>query len=135
MAESGESAGIHTYHCICHTLILATHRALQSLSTRASSKDGARIVAPALQAQVVHTIEDGKPMIIRREDGFEKRRLIRCERCRLVVAYKLDVEHFEDNSKEAGVGTLYILPGGLMDTASMMENKAPEVPSWARAVS
>jgi len=123
-----------TYHCICHTLILATRHTLESLPARATSKDSAKIVPPASQAQVVHTIEERKPIIVRREDGFEKRSLVRCERCRLVVAYKLDADHFEDNSKEAGVGTLYVLPGALVDTATMMADKTPEVPAWAREV-
>jgi hypothetical protein len=92
---------VHTYHCICHTLILATYHALSSLPTRATSKDGARILTPASQARLVHTTEDGKAMIIRREDGFEKRTLVRCDRCRLVVGYKLDRDHFEDSSEEA----------------------------------
>jgi hypothetical protein len=125
---------IHTYHCICHTLILATSHALSSLPTRATSKDGARILAPTSQAQVVHTIEESKPIIIRREDGFERRTLVRCERCRLVVGYKLDGDHFDDSSKEAGAETLYVLPGALVDTAGMMADKTAEVPAWAREV-
>jgi hypothetical protein len=126
---------VHTYHCICHTLILAAYHALESLPTRASAKDGAIIVAPTSQAQVVHAIEDGKAMVIRREDGFEKRTLVKCERCRLVVAYRLDVDHFEDTSQEEGRQTLYVLPGALVDTAGMMSDKTAEVPVWAREVS
>ena len=122
---------VHTYHCICHTLILAAYHALESLPTRASAKDGAIIVAPTSQAQVVHAIEDGKAMVIRREDGFEKRKLVKCERCRLVVAYRLDADHFEDSSQEEGRETLYVLPGALVDTAGMMADKTPEVPAWA----
>lgn len=125
---------IHTYHCICHTLILATRHELASLPIRATSKDGARILAPSCQAQVVHTIEEGKAMIIRREDGFERRTLVRCERCRLVVGYKLDGDHFDDNRKEAGAQALYVLPGALVNTAGMMADKTPEVPTWARQV-
>jgi len=125
---------VHTYHCICHTLILATHHNLASLPARASSKDIAKIVPLTSQAQVVHTIEEYKPVIVRREDGFEKRSLVRCERCRLVVAYKLDADHFEDDSKEGGAGTLYVLPGALIDTVGMMAGKTPDVPVWAREV-
>lgn len=126
---------VHTYHCICHTLILATRRALSSLPSRATSKDGAMILAPAYQARVVHTTGDGKAMIIRREDGFEKRTLVRCDRCRLVVGYKLDGDHFEDGGEEgAEAETLYVLPGALVETAGMMADQAPEVPVWAREV-
>src|SRR3954447_19684738 len=35
-------------------------------------------------------MQDRKPTMVRREDGFEKRVLLRCGRCRLVVGYKLD---------------------------------------------
>lgn len=73
-------------------------------------------------------------MIIRREDGFERRILVRCERCRLVVGYKLDGDHFEDSSREAGAETLYVLPGALVDTAGMMADKTPDQPAWAREV-
>ena len=128
------SSIIHTYHCICHTLILATHHILEALPSRASSKDSAKILPPAAQAQVVHTIKDPRPIIIRREDGFEKRTLVRCERCRVPVAYKLDVDHFEDAIKEAGQSTLYVLPGSLVDTEAMTADKTPEVPAWARDV-
>ncbi|KAL1969835.1 hypothetical protein VTN77DRAFT_7344 [Rasamsonia byssochlamydoides] len=38
------------------------------------------------------TIPDRKPTIIRREDGFEKRILLRCGRCRVVIGYVLDEE-------------------------------------------
>lgn len=75
-------------------------------------------------------------MIIRREDGFEKRTLVRCDRCRLAVGYKLDGDHFEDSREEAAAAaeTLYVLPGALVDTAGMMADQTPEVPVWAREV-
>jgi hypothetical protein len=123
---------VHTYHCICHTLVLAIRKTLESLPTRASSKDGARILSPFSEPQIVHVVEERKAMIVRREDGFEKRTLLRCERCRLVVAYKLDGDHFEDASRELGQETLYVLPGALVDTEGMMAEKTPEVPAWAR---
>ena len=82
----------------------------------------------------MHTVADQNPMIIRREDGFEKRTLVRCERCRLTVAYRLDADHFEDSEREAGQDTLYVLPGALVDTEGMMADKTPEVPTWAKEV-
>ena len=39
-----------------------------------------------------------KAMIVQRADGFEKRRLLRCARCRCTVGYQLDDLHY------AGVG-------------------------------
>lgn len=35
-------------------------------------------------------IPETKPIIVRREDGFEKRILLRCGRCRVVVGYEID---------------------------------------------
>lgn len=40
------------------------------------------------------TLPDRKPVIIRRHDGFEKRLLLRCGRCRVVMGYLLDEAHF-----------------------------------------
>jgi hypothetical protein len=123
---------INTYHCICHSLILGIRNTLESYPTRASSKDGARILSPSSEPQIVHIVEERKPMVIRREDGFEKRTLLRCERCRLVVGYRLDGDHFEDGNRELGQETLYVLPGALVDTEGMMGDKVPEMPAWAR---
>ncbi|PKY04413.1 hypothetical protein P168DRAFT_343929 [Aspergillus campestris IBT 28561] len=49
------------------------------------------------------TQPDRGSTIIRREDGFEKRRLIRCGRCRVVVGYFLDGVHFPSASSSGGV--------------------------------
>lgn len=130
--EEVATTPVHTYHCICHTLILAVCDNLGSFPPRVSSKDVAVIVGPASQYHVVHVIEEHKSIIIRRDDGFEKRTLLRCERCRLVVAYKLDVNHFEDGHRETGSETLYVLPGALVETKAMIEDEKPEVPTWAR---
>ncbi|RDL38874.1 uncharacterized protein BP5553_03214 [Venustampulla echinocandica] len=93
-----------------------------------------------------------KPTLLRREDGFEKRVLWRCGRCRIVVGYELlpslgavtgqgeagermDVDDAgidEGKGKEGGRReeyrgkVLYILPGGLMSTDFMMEGKLGE---------
>jgi hypothetical protein len=40
------------------------------------------------------TLPDRKPVIIRRHDGFEKRLMLRCGRCRVVMGYLLDEAHF-----------------------------------------
>lgn len=50
------------------------------------------------------TIPDRKPIIIRREDGFEKRLMLRCGRCRVVMGYALDEVHFPDHNVGAGAG-------------------------------
>lgn len=76
--------------------------------------------------------------IIRREDGFEKRVLYRCGRCRVVVGYEIvgaeggggdamDVDG--DGDGDGGVGEkykgkiLYLLPGGVVSTDVMASGK------------
>lgn len=90
-----------------------------------------------------------KPTLLRREDGFEKRVLWRCGRCRVVVGYELlssvgaapvheeseermeidDAETDEGKGKEVKQykgKVLYILPGGLMSTEFMLEGRLGE---------
>jgi hypothetical protein len=101
------------------------------------------------------TTQDRKPTMVRREDGFERRVLLRCGRCRLVVGYKLDGAHFGTEGLEAvGKGTdgeqgrgdaelerktrtadervevVYLLPGGLVSSEDLKSGKAPEVAEW-----
>jgi hypothetical protein len=68
--------------------------------------------------------------VVRREDGFEKRYLWRCGRCRLVVGYQVDEVHFRGREAEGGgvrgggasgrrAEVLYLLPGGLLSTEEM----------------
>ncbi|KAF4188900.1 hypothetical protein CNMCM7927_000474 [Aspergillus lentulus] len=76
------------------------------------------------------TLPDRKATLIRREDGFEKRRFLRCGRCRVVVGYFLDAVHFpvahgkgEDVVEAEGADqeprVVYLLPGALMETEIM----------------
>lgn len=65
--------------------------------------------------------------MIRREDGFEKRTLLRCGRCKLVVGYSLSPS--EDSGSQAR--QTYLLPGGLVSTADMATGAAAETPPWA----
>ncbi|KAF4183439.1 hypothetical protein CNMCM8927_004978 [Aspergillus lentulus] len=76
------------------------------------------------------TLPDRKATLIRREDGFEKRRFLRCGRCRVVVGYFLDAVHFpvahgkgEDVVEGEGADqeprVVYLLPGALMETEIM----------------
>lgn len=85
---------------------------------------------------MLSTTLDRKPIIVRREDGFEKRWLWRCGRCKVVVGYQLDEVHFR-TSESGGYGTggaaqekkrtrekvAYLLPGGLMTTSEMAQGK------------
>lgn len=67
---------------------------------------------------------DHKPIIVRREDGFEKRYMQRCSRCRLIIGYQLDKSQY-DGYKSTGrrEDVLYVLPGALMSTEEMTEGK------------
>jgi hypothetical protein len=101
------------------------------------------------------TTQDRKPTMVRREDGFEKRVLLRCGRCRLAVGYKLDGAHFRTEGAEAvgksadreqgpgdaelgrktrtedeGVEVVYLLPGGLVSSEDLKSGKTPEVVEW-----
>jgi hypothetical protein len=79
---------------------------------------------------------DKRVTIVRREDGFEKRVLWRCERCRVGVGYELQTQGEEameglvegDGREGKGKGreeeyegkVMYLLPGGIMSTDVMM---------------
>ncbi|EAW12004.1 uncharacterized protein ACLA_007630 [Aspergillus clavatus NRRL 1] len=78
------------------------------------------------------TVPDRKATLIRREDGFEKRVLLRCGRCRVVVGYFLDGVHFGDTRMRTGAAgdegvemeeeertVAYLLPGALVETGEM----------------
>lgn len=77
--------------------------------------------------------KDNKATIVRREDGFEKRVLWRCARCRLVVGYELmgqdrmDIDGGNGKEKEGYKGkVMYVLPGSMMSTDVMAgEGKRP----------
>lgn len=119
----------HTYHCLCTTLILTTSHPLSSLPIRAPpALDKATVLSlPSGQGHSVlrNVTLERQVIVIRREDGFEKRILLRCQRCELIVGYRLDQAHFEHG--HGGVKAdevVYILPGGLMSTEEMNVGKA-----------
>lgn len=88
-------------------------------------------------------LPDPTPVIIRREDGFEKRLLLRCGRCRVVVGYRLfnsaggsttdqDLDVDEEDEEEEGEdgdairfrqgkqdGAIYLLPGSIVGTEDL----------------
>ena len=169
---------INTYHCICSTLLLATTYNLALLPRRAEPALDKALILPLPPASrlagettednaqpqksdgadveyslLLSTTQDRKPTIVRREDGFEKRILLRCGRCRLVVGYKLDPAHFATEESPAVVAAggqrdgdtelgrkaegkdekaemVYLLPGGLISSQNMKSGKIPEVVDW-----
>ncbi|GAD95902.1 hypothetical protein ANI_1_1524064 [Paecilomyces variotii No. 5] len=82
-------------------------------------------------------LPDRKHTIIRRADGFEKRLLLRCGRCRVVIGYFLDNVHFKQQKGPGAADTkieggedegedeakvVYLLPGGLVKTEQLDVN-------------
>jgi len=140
----------YTYHCICSQIILATTMSLSKFSQRSGSALDKAHIVPLLTSSstssdndgqfeiskqtpdsefpqcaiIVGAVLDPKAIIIRREDGFEKRYLQRCGRCGLVVGYHLDSSQY-NGAKGSGRedGVVYVLPGGLMSTEDMSEGK------------
>lgn len=82
----------------------------------------------AILENVVH---EGRAIVVRREDGFEKRTLLRCKRCNLVVGYQLDETHVSAQNPPAD-HVVYLLPGALASTEDMKVGKLPEAPRWAQ---
>lgn len=123
---------IHTYHCICTQLVLATTTTLANLKTRTS--DSSHILPlPSLSstsptshyASLANVTTDAKPTIIRLEDGFEKRYFHKCGRCELSIAYSLDKSQFEDTKTSSGAreDVVFFIPGGLVNTEDMKSGK------------
>lgn len=127
-------AAARAYHCLCTTLIIATKYELEALPTRAPpALDGAMILPlqPKEQNVILQNVVSGsKAVAVRREDGFEKRKLLRCNRCNLVLGYHLDHTHFATQEVTAE-DIAYILPGALMSTEDMRLGKMPVEPGWA----
>lgn len=124
------------YHCICSTLILTTNHKLENLARRQDTVlDRARILpfegedGGAQQSTLHNMTVDAKPIIIRRDDGFEKRLLYKCDRCKLTIGYKLDNSSSEEGANST-TDVLYILPGSLMDTETMSAGQRPTPPKW-----
>lgn len=65
-----------------------------------------------------------KVVVVRREDGFEKRRVFRCGRCGVGVGYEI-----LEGGEGEGVGVekgrvIYLLEGGLVETGRLGEEDA-----------
>ena len=146
MADETSSTIVHTYHCLCSTLILATTHVLDSFPRREDPvQDTALILAPPVDvsrssaiepdstqtsnSSLLNVVKDRKSIIIRREDGFEKRTLFSCTRCRVVIGYSLDDAHWENEERQSR--PVYLLPGGLVGTEDMVKGKQPDSPAWA----
>ena len=108
-------AAIKTYHCPCTTLLIATTFDLSTLPRRASPSADQAIILPISNGTAISTLEnltEDDPIIVRREDGFEKRIMNRCKRCKTIIGYEL-------GNKVSNVQAMYILPGWLQTTEAM----------------
>lgn len=137
---------LYTYHCLCSTLLLTTPYTLSSLPVRASaSGDKTRILPlpplsienPSLSHEFRDTGREGyateaslpsllsntrparKAIVVQREDGWEKRRVWRCGRCALGWGYEIEIAEGEE-AKEKSQRVVYLLDGGLVETAAMI---------------
>ncbi|KAJ5169228.1 uncharacterized protein N7482_004822 [Penicillium canariense] len=164
MADSGSSPAtrlpIRTQHCrFCNHLLLATTRDLSSLPRRAGDSQDKALILPlenrgteldegentepqTQSGRTKHatlllstTIPDRRATLIRREDGIEKRMLLRCGRCRVVVGYYLDQVHWGGVRKERELGeegeeerppAMYVLPGAMVETDKMGDDGVGE---------
>jgi hypothetical protein len=92
----------------------------------ASSNEKANDMPPAGYTLLLGLSQDPKSVIVRREDGFEKRSLWRCGRCAVVVGYEiLSVEGRSLLMDEEGEGwrgkVIYILANGILGTEAMVK--------------
>lgn len=124
----------HTFHCLCTTLILVSVRELDALQRRTErALDKAYVIRVAdekAQSRLLNVTQD-EEVVVEVANGFERRRLIKCTKCKLIVGYKLDQTHYPDSSIDAE-NIAYLLPGGLMSTEDMQAGKIPENPAWAK---
>lgn len=157
---------IHTYHCLCSTLLLATPYDLlprrRADGSSFSSSSLPRRAPPALDRAYIlplplppnptdpnggltrvvgtddntnnnggteravtvlpslltaHVRPGRKVVVVRREDGFERRRVWRCGRCGVGVWYEV---LREGGDKGGGGGrVVYLVEGGLVETGEM----------------
>ncbi len=137
---------LNTYHCLCSTLLLTTPYTLSSLPVRTSaSSDEARILPlPPLSIEIPnpnHEMSDAgkeghatdaslpsllsntrparKAIVVQMEDGWEKRRVWRCGRCALGWGYEIEIGEGGE-AKEKSQRVMYLLDGGLVETAAMV---------------
>ncbi|KAF2433336.1 hypothetical protein EJ08DRAFT_583958 [Tothia fuscella] len=132
-ASPSSPTQLHTYHCLCSNLLFASTRELATLPRRTSLDKSHILPLPSSTdaqsrqreyAILLTTTLDRKPVVIRSEEGFEKRYLQRCGRCQLVVGYQLDKSQYEgveDLGRKDDV--IYLLPGGLLSTDDMVAGK------------
>lgn len=117
---------MHSYHCHCTQLVLVSPTPLSDLKQRAApGLDKAYILPlpsdPDVVDSMLLTTTLAKPIIVKREDGFEKRWQQKCARCQLTFAYNLGASQFDAAASgvDRRTDVLYILPGALKSTEDL----------------
>lgn len=108
-----------TYHCQCTTRILVTTMDLTKLPRRQEPGLDEAIIYPLSYNDPIEELSNlvsGEPVLVRRDDGFEKRIQHRCARCRVVIAYELA-------DKPGRAPIIYILPGWLITLEAMKKGR------------
>ena len=131
-------AELFTYHCICSELVLATAQDLRETRQRAApAADKAHIIRlfngdRRPLATLESTVVAHDPLLIQREDGFEKRWVVHCNRCDIILGYYLDRQQALGNAGSETAATrgvftdvFYLLPGAVVTTSDMKEGKKP----------
>jgi hypothetical protein len=136
-AASATPRDVHTYHCLCSHLLLASTKPLSALDHRAGLDKSYILPLPppprsshgdaeqqlSQYAMLPGVTHDRNPIVVRSAEGFEKRYVQRCGRCRLVVGYQLDKLQYEGEEDGRREDVLYLLPGGLLETEDMVAGK------------
>jgi hypothetical protein len=128
---------ISTYHCICTELLFAAPRPLPNYPKRSlDSSSICTLTSNACTLTPFATVDE-TPIVLKLEDGFEKRYAIKCARCGLLFAYQLDLSQFEETKAESGrrEDVVYVLAGalpgeelkGLLETNEMVGGRRGEV--------
>ena len=125
---------VTTYHCLCTELVLATTITVQDLPKRQSD---ASIICKITAAEslshgasvftgAVNT--DDQAVVLKLEDGFEKRYPLQCSRCRLDLGYHLDNSQLQPQTGVNGAATevYYLRADGLQSTSNMLEKSTTD---------
>ena len=133
------SAVVTVYHCLCTEICIATTKHLQTLRKRkldASAICKLQLNLARADALLQSVATDATAIVVRLEDGFEKRYPARCGRCGLMVGYQLDKAQYEDTRSEMGrrEDLMYILLGAVKTTEEMLKGRPMELQGESVAV-
>jgi hypothetical protein len=121
-----DKAGYVTNHCLCSQLSLATRGPLDNLATRERYGD---YIAQNFELAPDSVKVSEKATVLKLDDGFEKRYLVSCARCKTSFGYFLDLEQFEGSNGKSGMreDVLYLLPGILTEIEKLDHGKDGKV--------